>query len=126
DATLGAASNVLYRSAFDFTGTDHLTMTTNDGGSSGSGGPKTDTDIVDILVVGSSLAPPHLPFSGGAGSGAGSASNFGSAFPALAGVSAGDGFPLTATLASSTTDTSHVADASLAPPHLASLDFHLT
>jgi hypothetical protein len=45
---LGAANNVLYHSAFDFSGLDHLTMTSNDGGSTGSGGPQTDTDVVDI------------------------------------------------------------------------------
>jgi hypothetical protein len=39
---------VLYQSAFNFVGTDHLTMTTNDGGGTGSGGPQTDTDVVDI------------------------------------------------------------------------------
>ncbi len=48
DAALGAPDNVLYQSAFDFVGTDHLTMTSNDGGSTGSGGAQTDTDAVDI------------------------------------------------------------------------------
>ena len=48
DAALGAPNNVLYQSAFDFVGTDHLTMTSNDGGGTGSGGPQTDTDVVDI------------------------------------------------------------------------------
>ncbi len=48
NATLGAANNVVYQSAFDFVGADHLTMTSNDGGSAGSGGPLTDTDVVDI------------------------------------------------------------------------------
>jgi VCBS repeat-containing protein len=126
DATLGAASNVIYRSAFDFNGTDHLTMTTNDGGSTGSGGPLTDIDIVDIVVAGSSLAPPHLPFSGSAGSAAGPATSFSSAFSGLAGASAGDGFPLAGGFTSPITDTSHVVDAGLAPPHLGSSDFHLT
>ncbi|MEA2887182.1 MAG: large repetitive protein [Bradyrhizobium sp.] len=62
DAALGAANNVIYHSAFDFAGTDHLTVISNDGGSSGAGGPLSDTDIVDINV-GSSLAPPHLAYS---------------------------------------------------------------
>jgi hypothetical protein len=48
DAALGAPNNVLYQSAFNFVGTDHLTMTSNDGGGTGSGGPQTDTDVVDI------------------------------------------------------------------------------
>jgi hypothetical protein len=48
DAALGAQNNVVYQSAFNFVGTDHLTMTSNDGGGTGSGGPQTDTDVVDI------------------------------------------------------------------------------
>ena len=48
NAALGAPDNVLYQSAFDFVGTDHLTMTSNDGGGTGSGGPLADTDVVDI------------------------------------------------------------------------------
>jgi hypothetical protein len=48
NAALGAPNNVLYQTAFDFVGTDHLTMTSNDGGGTGSGGPQTDTDVVDI------------------------------------------------------------------------------
>jgi VCBS repeat-containing protein len=62
DATLGAANNVIYHSALNFAGADHLTVTSNDGGSSGAGGPRSDTDIVDINV-GSSSAPPHLAYS---------------------------------------------------------------
>jgi large repetitive protein len=63
DATLGAANNVIYHSALNFIGTDHLTFTSNDGGSSGAGGPLSDTDIVDINVGSSSFAPPHLAYS---------------------------------------------------------------
>ncbi|HXO69761.1 MAG TPA: Ig-like domain-containing protein, partial [Bradyrhizobium sp.] len=48
NAALGAQNNVVYQTAFDFAGTDHLTMTSNDGGGTGSGGPQTDTDGVDI------------------------------------------------------------------------------
>jgi len=51
DATLGAANNLVYVSQAGFYGTDTLTMFSNDGGSSGSGGPKTDTDTVVISVV---------------------------------------------------------------------------
>jgi hypothetical protein len=58
NAALGAANNVLYRT-FDLTGTDHLTMTSNDGGGTGSGGPLTDIDGIDISV-GINFAPPHL------------------------------------------------------------------
>jgi hypothetical protein len=59
DAALGAPNNVLYQSTLNFAGTDHLTMTSNDGGGTGSGGPLTDIDVVDI-TVGTSFAPPHL------------------------------------------------------------------
>ena len=43
DAALGAANNVLYHGAFDFSGIDHLTMTSNDGALS-------DTDILNLSV----------------------------------------------------------------------------
>jgi VCBS repeat-containing protein len=62
DAALGAANNVTYHSALSFAGTDHLTVTSNDGGSSGAGGPLSDTDILDINV-GASYAPPYLAYS---------------------------------------------------------------
>ncbi len=68
DAALAATNNVLYRSAFDFSGIDHLTITSNDGGSSGAGGALTDTDIVNLQVAAASIqvieTPPHLAFSG--------------------------------------------------------------
>jgi hypothetical protein len=51
DATLGATNNLVYTSQAGFYGTDTLTMFSNDGGSSGSGGAKTDTDTVAITVV---------------------------------------------------------------------------
>ena len=41
DAALGAANNVLYHGAFDFSGIDHLTMTSNDGSLS-------DTDVLNL------------------------------------------------------------------------------
>ena len=43
DAALGAANNVLYHGAFDFSGIEHLTMTSNDGSLS-------DTDVVNLGV----------------------------------------------------------------------------
>jgi hypothetical protein len=51
DATLAAFNNMLYHSAFNFNGTDHLTMTTNDGGGTGAGGALSDTDIATITVL---------------------------------------------------------------------------
>jgi hypothetical protein len=51
DAALATANNVVYHSAAGFTGTDHLTMTSNDGGGTGSGGPLSDTDTVAITVL---------------------------------------------------------------------------
>ena len=48
NSTLTAAGNVVYRGAQDFFGADTLTITTNDGGSSGTGGALTDTDQVAI------------------------------------------------------------------------------
>jgi Big-like domain-containing protein/VCBS repeat protein len=51
DAALGASNNVVYRSVAGFEGTDHLAMTTDDGGGTGSGGSLTDTDTVDIAVT---------------------------------------------------------------------------
>src|SRR5882672_6440186 len=45
DAVLGAANNVLYHSAFDFNGIDHLTMTTSDDGS------LSDIDVLDVQVA---------------------------------------------------------------------------
>ena len=42
---------MLYHSALGFSGVDHLTMTSNDGGSTGAGGARSDTDIFDITVA---------------------------------------------------------------------------
>ena len=55
DATLHATNNVVYQSNFIFSGTDHLTMTTSDGGGTGTGGPMSDVDVIAINVV-----PPPL------------------------------------------------------------------
>jgi serralysin len=41
---------IYYRSDADFFGTDTLTMTTTDNGNTGSGGPQSDTDHVQIIV----------------------------------------------------------------------------
>ena len=48
NATLAAAGNILYRGAQDFFGNDTLTLTTNDGGSTGSGAALTDSDQATI------------------------------------------------------------------------------
>jgi hypothetical protein len=61
DATLGAAHNLVYVAQTGFGGTDTLTMFSNDGGSSGSGGPKTDTDTVAISVVSGAGGYAGLP-----------------------------------------------------------------
>jgi hypothetical protein len=54
DAALGAPNNVLYHSAFDFSGLDHLTMTSNDG------------SLSDIDSLGFTVAPqiPAAVFNG--------------------------------------------------------------
>jgi VCBS repeat-containing protein len=51
DATLAASNNVLYQSGFKFSGLDHLTVTSSDGGGSGAGGPMSDIDVLDINVL---------------------------------------------------------------------------
>jgi T1SS-143 domain-containing protein len=55
NATL--ASNVSYVPSANFNGTSALTMTTNDGGNTGSGGALTDTDSVTINVSAVNDAP---------------------------------------------------------------------
>ena len=50
NATLSAAGNVIYRADIGFVGTDTLTMVTHDGGSTGSPGVLSDTDLLSILV----------------------------------------------------------------------------
>ena len=50
NTTLSAAGNVVYNSDTGFIGTDTLTMTTNDGGNSGLGGPLSDVDLMSIEV----------------------------------------------------------------------------
>jgi uncharacterized delta-60 repeat protein len=56
NATLSAVSNVLYHGAFAG-GTDHLTMTSNDGGGTGIGGTLSDTDTVAINPLSRNSAP---------------------------------------------------------------------
>lgn len=50
NATLAGTNGVVYRGNLDFNGSDPLTITANDGGNTGSGGPKTDTHVVAITV----------------------------------------------------------------------------
>ncbi len=56
NATLADANGLVYRSDATFSGTDTLTVTTDDQGNTGSGGPQTDTDTVSINV-----RPPNEP-----------------------------------------------------------------
>jgi hypothetical protein len=50
NAALGIPGNVIYHADLDFFGVDVLTMTTNDLGAIGTGGPLSDTDQVTINV----------------------------------------------------------------------------
>ena len=50
NTTLAAANNVVYAGQHDFFGADVLTVTTNDGGHTGSGGALADIDQVAITV----------------------------------------------------------------------------
>ena len=56
NATLADANGLVYHSDATFTGTDTLTVTTDDQGNTGSGGPQTDTDTLTINVE-----PPNEP-----------------------------------------------------------------
>ncbi len=55
NATL--ASGLTYRASPDYNGTDTLTMLSADGGNTGSGGNKTDSDTVNIVVASVNDAP---------------------------------------------------------------------
>jgi Ca2+-binding RTX toxin-like protein len=57
NTTLAALNSVTYQGSANFNGSDTLTMTTNDGGNSGSGGAKSDTDTVSITVSAVNDAP---------------------------------------------------------------------
>jgi len=50
NTTLSASSNVVYRGALNYNGGDSLTVVSNDGGNTGTGGALSDTDIVAITV----------------------------------------------------------------------------
>jgi hypothetical protein len=56
NTSLGWAGNVVYRAAQDYTGSETFTITTNDNGNSGIGGPMSDTDQVTINIVPSAAA----------------------------------------------------------------------
>jgi autotransporter-associated beta strand protein len=60
NTTLAAAGNVIYHGASGFSGADALTVTTNDGGNTGSGGAQSDTDQVAINVN-PPPPPPTIP-----------------------------------------------------------------
>ena len=51
NATLGAANNVVYAAGYDVFNPDVLTVTTNDNGNTGTGGPLSDTDQVPITLT---------------------------------------------------------------------------
>jgi predicted extracellular nuclease/methionine-rich copper-binding protein CopC len=57
NATLSAAHNIVYAPVHDFVGNDTLTVTTNDNGHEGFGGPLSDTDTVKIVVNNVPQAP---------------------------------------------------------------------
>ncbi len=50
NTTLGAPNNVVYRGVLNYFGGDSLTVTTNDGGNTGTGGALQDVDVVNITV----------------------------------------------------------------------------
>ncbi|MBW9115885.1 VCBS domain-containing protein [Rhizobium cauense] len=56
NATL-AGNNVSYKGDLNYSGSDTLTMTTSDGGNTGTGGVKIDTDTVSITVTPVNDAP---------------------------------------------------------------------
>ena len=57
NATLSATNAVTYNPTANYSGSDTLTMTTSDGGNTGSGGTLTDTDTVGITVTAVNDAP---------------------------------------------------------------------
>ncbi len=50
NATLAASNGVLYQGNANYNGADTLTMLTSDGGNTGSGGTRTDSDTLNITV----------------------------------------------------------------------------
>jgi hypothetical protein len=61
NTTLSAANNIVYKSDAAFNGSDTLTVLTNDGGNTGTGGAHSDSDNVTIVVS----APPTITSNGG-------------------------------------------------------------
>jgi VCBS repeat-containing protein len=57
NVTLAALNGVVYHGGPDYNGPDQLTMVSDDLGSTGAGGPKTDTDTVAITVAAVNDAP---------------------------------------------------------------------
>jgi hypothetical protein len=57
NATLSASNAVTYTPSLNYNGSDTLSMTTSDGGNTGSGGPLSDTDTVAITVTAVNDAP---------------------------------------------------------------------
>ena len=61
NTTLAAPSGLQYRSDANYTGPDSLTVTTDDLGNFGSGGPQTAVNTVSILVAAANQAPTISP-----------------------------------------------------------------
>jgi 6-phosphogluconolactonase (cycloisomerase 2 family) len=57
NTTLSASGNVVYKGVANFNGGDTLNVVTNDGGNTGTGGAKSDTDTVGITVNAVNDAP---------------------------------------------------------------------
>jgi len=57
NATLAATNGLLFTGAANVNGTDSLTVVTNDGGNTGTGGPLSDTDIYTITMNAVNDAP---------------------------------------------------------------------
>jgi hypothetical protein len=62
NTTLSASGNVVYKGAANFNGGDTLNVVTNDGGNTGTGGAKSDTDTVGITVNAVNDAPVFANF----------------------------------------------------------------
>ena len=64
NATLAHATGLAYQSVLNYSGPDTLTMTSNDQGNTGTGGPKSDTDSLAMTVAPVNDAPVNtLPAS---------------------------------------------------------------
>lgn len=60
NSALSATNGVVYKGKLNYNGPDTLTMTTSDGGSTGTGGALTDTDTVGITVTAVNDPPVFL------------------------------------------------------------------